>query len=62
MTFCSTDTDIIVRAMIVAAGLRPDPDEIDSAVAHYPALLACVTRLHELDIDHEEDLAVTFEA
>lgn len=62
MTFSPADADTTVRAMIAAAGLTPDPDEIDAAVAQFPALQASLTRLHELDIDHEEDLAVTFEA
>ncbi|MCD9198716.1 hypothetical protein [Aeromicrobium wangtongii] len=51
-----------VRAMIAAAGLTPDPAEIDAAIAGYASLRASVDRLHALDLDHEEDLVVSFEA
>jgi hypothetical protein len=51
-----------VRALIAVAGLAPDASEIDAAISQYPQVRAAIDRLYSVDLDHEEDLAVSFEA
>lgn len=62
MTLSPSDADTTVRSLISAAGLTPDPDEIQAAVDGYAALHASISRLYDVEIDHDEDLALTFEA
>lgn len=62
VTLSPADADTTVRSLIAAAGLTPDPDEIQAAVDGYPGLRASIARLYDVEIDHEEDLALTFEA
>lgn len=62
MTLSPADADTTVRSLIAAAGLTPDPDEIQSAVDRYRLLHASIAGLYDVEIDHEEDLVLTFEA
>ncbi len=55
-----SDVEATVRALIAAAGLRPDEDEVLAAIAAYPALRASLDRLHEAPIDREQEPQTLF--
>ncbi len=49
-----------VSALIAAAGLEPDPEEISIAVENYPALRKNLDRLHDFLPNHEEEPLLQF--
>lgn len=55
-----SDVEATVRALIAAVGLAPDEDEVQAAVAAYPALRASLDRLHDAPIDREEEPQTLF--
>jgi hypothetical protein len=55
-----SDVETTVRALIAAAGLAPDEEEVRAVVEAYPALRASLDRLHEAPIDRQEEPQTLF--
>lgn len=55
-----TDPAATVRALVAAAGLQPEEEEILQAIAAYPALRASLDALHAAPVDREEQPQTLF--